>query len=233
MFQTLGLEPQPDQPLISSSMKTKPTVRDLTGLLAVKEQTSTSVTPLTGEQQQTLSSTETGSLQIMRIESEINAMQSDVGAKFGDAAAPDMTESQTDLQQALEVRTPRASTQAAELNESASKNTRVPKLNKISKKRLPNKILPISSTKAEASGSTIPESVQSLEGVEIEPDDPPHSESRRGTTLRRMRSKDAQDKGKQMVIKPDDEPVSQESTEQKCFKPHRTCWRTEKASVKL
>ena len=47
-------------------------------------------------------------------------MQSHVGAKFGDAAALDMTESQPDLQQALVVRTPRASTQAAELKESAS-----------------------------------------------------------------------------------------------------------------
>ena len=131
-------------------MKTKPTLRDLTGLLAVKELTSTSVTPLTGEQQQTLSPTETGSLQIMRIESEINAMQSDVGAKFGDAASPDMRESQPDQQQALEVRTPRAKIQAAELKESASQNTRVPKLKKISKMRKPNRRLPISSTEAEA-----------------------------------------------------------------------------------
>ena len=117
-------------------------------------------------------------------------MQSDVCAKFGDAAAPDMTESQPDLQQTLEVRKPRASTQAAELKESASKNTRVPKLKKISKKRLPIKRQPISFTEAEASGSTIPEPVQSL-GVDIKPDDPPLSESLSGTTLGRRRSKAA------------------------------------------
>ena len=123
--------------------------------------------------------------------------------------------------------------QAAELKESASKNFRVPKLTKISKNRLPNKRLPISSTKAEASGSTIFEPVQSLGDVEIEPDDPPHSESRSSTTLCRRRSNVAHVKGKQVVIESDDEPVSNESAEQMCFKPHRTCLSTEKATVKL
>ena len=45
-------------------------------------------------------------------------MQSDVRAKFGDAAAPDRTESQSDLQLTLKVQTPHALTQAAELKES-------------------------------------------------------------------------------------------------------------------
>ena len=197
------------------------------------QQTSTSVSPLTSEHQHTHFATGIGSLQIMILESEINAMQSDVGGKFGDAAAPNMTESQPDLKQALEVRTARASRQAAELKESASKYTRVRKLKKISKKRLPNKRLPISSTEAEASGSTIPEPVQSLEGVEIEPDDLSHSKSQSNTTLCRRRSKAAQTKVKQVVIESDDKSVSKESTEQMCFKPHQTCWSTEKATVKI
>ena len=86
-------------------------------------------------------------------------MPSDACAKFGDAAAPDTTESLLGLQQALEERIPRASTQAAELKESASKNALVLKLKKISKIRLPNKRLPNFSTEREASGSTVPEPV--------------------------------------------------------------------------
>ena len=194
--------------------------------LPAVQQLLTSATPLTGEHQHTLFSTKTGSLQI-RLESEINSMQSDVGAKFGDAAAPDTTEFQPDLQEALEVQTSRTWKQAAKLKESASKNTRVPRLKKISKNHLPNKRVLISSTEAEAPWSTITEPVKSLEGVEIKPDDPPHSESRNSKILCRRCLKAAKGKGMQVVIELDDEPVLKESAEQMCFKPHRTCWSTD------